>query len=114
MTDPGPSRTGVFLDEREDSINDGYFVIDMGGYPDQPAQWRSAWLHPRPQPHSTRHGNGSILRHSSLHPRRVDAGAVQTASSLSDLENTTLTNDVQTILIFFARVFRWSKTPDFG
>ena len=37
---PGPSRTGVFLDEREDSINDGYFVIDMGGYPDQPAAWQ--------------------------------------------------------------------------
>ena len=40
MLDPGPSRTAVFLDEREDSINDGYFVIDMGGYPNQPAQWQ--------------------------------------------------------------------------
>ena len=31
MTDPGPSRTAVFLDEREDSINDGMFVIAMEG-----------------------------------------------------------------------------------
>ncbi|MFN0066130.1 MAG: type II secretion system protein [Limisphaerales bacterium] len=32
MTDPGPSQTFVFIDEREDSINDGYFVVDMKGY----------------------------------------------------------------------------------
>lgn len=31
MIDPGPSKTGVFLDEREDSINDGMFVIAMEG-----------------------------------------------------------------------------------
>ncbi len=33
FTAPGPARTFVFLDEREDSINDGMFVVDMGGYP---------------------------------------------------------------------------------
>jgi prepilin-type processing-associated H-X9-DG protein len=31
--DPGPARTFVFLDEREDSINDGMFVVDMETYP---------------------------------------------------------------------------------
>ena len=31
MTDPGPVKTAVFLDEREDSINDGMFVIAMEG-----------------------------------------------------------------------------------
>ncbi len=31
MTDPGPARTAVFLDEREDSINDAMFVIAMEG-----------------------------------------------------------------------------------
>jgi prepilin-type processing-associated H-X9-DG protein len=31
--DPGPSKTFVFLDEREDSINDGMFVVDMLVYP---------------------------------------------------------------------------------
>jgi prepilin-type processing-associated H-X9-DG protein len=40
MTDPGPSSTWVFLDEREDSINDGYFVVDMAGYPNQPGSWK--------------------------------------------------------------------------
>ena len=35
MINPGPSSTFVFLDEWEDSINDGYFVVDMAGYPDQ-------------------------------------------------------------------------------
>ena len=29
MLDPSPSRTFVFLDEREDSINDGYFALYM-------------------------------------------------------------------------------------
>jgi prepilin-type N-terminal cleavage/methylation domain-containing protein/prepilin-type processing-associated H-X9-DG protein len=33
MNDPGPSGTFVFLDEREDSINDGMFVVDMTAYP---------------------------------------------------------------------------------
>jgi prepilin-type N-terminal cleavage/methylation domain-containing protein/prepilin-type processing-associated H-X9-DG protein len=30
MTDPGPAATYVFLDEREDTINDGCFVVEMG------------------------------------------------------------------------------------
>ena len=30
---PGPSTTFVLIEEREDSINDGYFVVDMAGYP---------------------------------------------------------------------------------
>jgi prepilin-type N-terminal cleavage/methylation domain-containing protein/prepilin-type processing-associated H-X9-DG protein len=40
MNDPGPSQTFVFLDEREDSINDGMFVVDMTGFPGQPQQQR--------------------------------------------------------------------------
>jgi prepilin-type N-terminal cleavage/methylation domain-containing protein/prepilin-type processing-associated H-X9-DG protein len=40
MNNPGPTQTWVFLDEREDSINDGYYVVDMAGYPDQPARWK--------------------------------------------------------------------------
>jgi len=35
---PGAARTFVFLDEREDSINDGFFVVDMDGYPNAPVQ----------------------------------------------------------------------------
>jgi prepilin-type N-terminal cleavage/methylation domain-containing protein/prepilin-type processing-associated H-X9-DG protein len=40
LIEPGPTMTWVFLDEREDSINDGEFIVSMNGYPDQPAQWR--------------------------------------------------------------------------
>jgi prepilin-type N-terminal cleavage/methylation domain-containing protein len=40
MVNPGPTMSFVFLDEREDSINDGYFVVDMMGYPDKPAGWK--------------------------------------------------------------------------
>lgn len=40
FADPGPSRTFVFLDEREDGINDGMFVVDMTGYPNQPQAHR--------------------------------------------------------------------------
>lgn len=34
MVDPGPSKTWVVLDEREDSINDGFWVTQMDNYPD--------------------------------------------------------------------------------
>jgi prepilin-type N-terminal cleavage/methylation domain-containing protein/prepilin-type processing-associated H-X9-DG protein len=38
MTDPGPSKTFLLLDEREDSINDGSFLTWMDGYnPSNPA-----------------------------------------------------------------------------
>ena len=39
VVNPGPSMTWVFIDEREDSINDGEFVVGMYGYPDQPLRW---------------------------------------------------------------------------
>ncbi len=37
---PSPSKAWVFLDEREDSINDGWFAVDMSGYdPRTPNSW---------------------------------------------------------------------------
>jgi hypothetical protein len=36
MTDPGPSKTFVFVDIREDSVNTGTFGVSMSGYPDRP------------------------------------------------------------------------------
>jgi prepilin-type N-terminal cleavage/methylation domain-containing protein len=36
MTQPGPAMTWVLLDERQDSINDGYFVVEMSGFDDSP------------------------------------------------------------------------------
>lgn len=38
MLDPGPSKTFVFLDMREDSIDVGNFAPDMTGWPDAPDQ----------------------------------------------------------------------------
>lgn len=35
-----PSEKWVFLDEREDSINDGSFAVSMNGYPNQPSQYK--------------------------------------------------------------------------
>jgi prepilin-type N-terminal cleavage/methylation domain-containing protein/prepilin-type processing-associated H-X9-DG protein len=39
MNNPGPSKTFVLLDEREDSINDAFFCVEMTGYPDKPASF---------------------------------------------------------------------------
>lgn len=36
MSNPGPAQTWLLMDEREDSIDDGYFAVDMTGYPDLP------------------------------------------------------------------------------
>lgn len=32
IINPGPAKAFVFIDEREDSINDGYFAVDMTGF----------------------------------------------------------------------------------
>jgi prepilin-type processing-associated H-X9-DG protein len=38
---PSPAKCWVFIDEREDSINDGWFAVDMIGYdPLQPGSYR--------------------------------------------------------------------------
>jgi prepilin-type N-terminal cleavage/methylation domain-containing protein/prepilin-type processing-associated H-X9-DG protein len=39
LIEPGPARTWVIMDEREDSMNDGEMVVGMNGYPDRPQQW---------------------------------------------------------------------------
>ena len=40
LTVPGPTRTWVLMDEREDKINYGNAFTDMTGYPDAPASWQ--------------------------------------------------------------------------
>ena len=40
---PGPSMTYVLLDEREDSINDGFFVVSMDSYPNKAATKMIDW-----------------------------------------------------------------------
>jgi len=46
LVDPGPTRTLLFWDEREDSISLGNFGIDMSGYPDKPALTQFAQDYP--------------------------------------------------------------------
>lgn len=40
LTQPGPSKTFVFTDERSDYINWGNYLTDMTGYPDQPTRYQ--------------------------------------------------------------------------
>lgn len=40
LVNPGPVKTWVLIDEREDSINDGWFAVDMTGYPNSPQAHR--------------------------------------------------------------------------
>ena len=40
LIDPGPARTWLLLDMRQDSIDVGNFATDMRGWPDQPAALR--------------------------------------------------------------------------
>ena len=46
MTDPGPSKTWVLVDAREDRINFGNNFTDMTGYPNSPGSWRFHWDYP--------------------------------------------------------------------
>jgi prepilin-type N-terminal cleavage/methylation domain-containing protein len=39
LIEPGPTLTWVFMDEREDSINDGEMVVGMFGWPSQSNAW---------------------------------------------------------------------------
>jgi len=39
FTDPGPSRTWLLMDMREDSIDWGNFAADMTGWPNEPSRW---------------------------------------------------------------------------
>ncbi|HAB15668.1 MAG TPA: type II secretion system protein [Verrucomicrobiota bacterium] len=75
MADPGPTLTWVFMDEREDSINDGEMIVGMTGYPDKPAQWKivdyPAGYHNRAGGLSFADGHSEIKRW--LDPRTVPA-----------------------------------------
>jgi prepilin-type N-terminal cleavage/methylation domain-containing protein len=79
MTEPGPASTWVVLDEREDSINDAFWVLSMEGYPnatrtkivDYPASYHNGagglsfadghseikkWIDPRTKPIVAKNG----------------------------------------------------------
>jgi prepilin-type N-terminal cleavage/methylation domain-containing protein/prepilin-type processing-associated H-X9-DG protein len=68
---PGPAMTFVLLDERPESINDGYFVVEMDGY--STTQVGSAELVDYPGiAHNNACGFGFADGHSEIH-RWVDA-----------------------------------------
>ena len=68
---PGPAMTFVILDERPESINDGYFVVQMNGY--NPAQLGPTELVDYPGiAHNRACGFGFADGHSEIH-RWVDA-----------------------------------------
>jgi prepilin-type N-terminal cleavage/methylation domain-containing protein/prepilin-type processing-associated H-X9-DG protein len=65
MRDPGPSMTWILIDEREDSIDDGYFAVDMTGYPDQPRQ--ILWANYPASYHGNAGGLAFADGHSEIH-----------------------------------------------
>lgn len=64
LTAPGPTQTWVFMDEREDSIDDGYFAVDMTGYPDAPRT--SVWANYPASYHGSSAGLSFADGHSEL------------------------------------------------
>lgn len=83
MTDPGPSSTWVFLDEREDSINDGYFVVDMVGYPNQGGSFK---IVDYPASYHNRAGGFSFADGHSEIKRWTDARTIPTLRKGQDLQ----------------------------
>jgi prepilin-type processing-associated H-X9-DG protein len=66
MTDPAPVGNYVLLDERADSINDGYFGVLMDGFPNNPEAERILDV-----PSSYHNGAGGFSfadGHSEIHP----------------------------------------------
>ena len=96
INDPVPSRAFVFIDEREDSINDGAFQIDMGtAYTivDYPADWHNRganlsfvdghtetwrWRDPRTIPP---HRRGQLIPLGVSSANNPDVARIQAATS---------------------------------
>jgi hypothetical protein len=108
MVSPGPARTFVFIDEREESINDGGLIVSMAGFPtdgapnpgsyriiDFPADWHDGcaavtfadghlearrWVDSRTIPP---HRPGSLLVLNIPSPNNQDVAWLQEHSSSS-------------------------------
>ncbi len=93
FVDPGASMTYVLLDEREDSINDGFFVVSMDGSPyGADGKASSSTLYDFPASYHNRAGGFSFADgHSEIH-RWTDSrtmppikkGVTPAASSATD------------------------------
>ena len=61
-----PAELFVFIDEREDSINDGFFLVNMTGY--QPAQPNLNWIVDFPASYHNKAGSLSFADgHAEIH-----------------------------------------------
>jgi prepilin-type N-terminal cleavage/methylation domain-containing protein len=103
MTEPGPAKTWVVIDEREDRINNGFFVVDMRGFlpwdprslqlVDIPASYHNGaggltfadghseikkWLDPRTKPGIRKRANLALFTAS---PNNVDVRWLQERST---------------------------------
>jgi prepilin-type processing-associated H-X9-DG protein len=67
MLNPGPSLTFVLLDERQDSINDGYLVVEMDGYTGVPNSSEELVDFPASY-HNNAGGFAFADGHSEIHP----------------------------------------------
>ncbi|MBI2946710.1 MAG: type II secretion system protein [Verrucomicrobia bacterium] len=70
MVDPGPARTFIFLDMREDSVNQANFLVDMTGYPDQPT--KTQFIEDYPASYHNRAGGFSFADGHSETKRWLD------------------------------------------
>jgi len=103
VANPAPTRTFLFIDEREDSINDGVLQVDMSGFSpldpgnyrmvDFPADWHNRganlsfvdghtetwrWRDPRTMPS---HKLGTLLPLNVASPNNQDVARIQSATS---------------------------------
>ena len=70
IIDPGPSRTFLLMDMREDSVDWGNFATDMTGWPDQP---QAAGFYDLPANYHYRAGGLSFVDgHAEIHRWRDD------------------------------------------
>ncbi len=83
LTDPGPARTFVFLDVREDSIDMGNFATRMAGWPNDPSRYGfydlPGYYHHYAGGFSFADGHSEIKRwrHPDTTPPLVSGGYVQ-------------------------------------
>jgi len=84
LANPGPSEVWVLIDEREDSINDGFFLVDMTGFPNEPSRH---FMYDVP---ASYHGESGALNfadgHSELH-RWMDARTRPRLTSTSSAQH---------------------------
>jgi hypothetical protein len=69
MSQPGPATTFVLLEERQDSINDGYFVVEMDGWTGSPNNSEEIVDFPASY-HVNAGGFAFADGHSEIHPWR--------------------------------------------